>query len=48
VFVGLKMLVSYWVHPHIAVSLGVIVVVLAGSVVLSVVKDPNGRRATPP
>jgi tellurite resistance protein TerC len=41
VFVGLKMLVSYWIHPHIAVSLGVIIVVLAGSVVLSVVKDPK-------
>ena len=41
VFVGLKMLVAYWFHPHIAVSLGAIVVILAGSVVLSVVKDPK-------
>jgi tellurite resistance protein TerC len=40
VFVGLKMLASYWFHPHIAVSLGAIVLILAGSVVLSIVKDP--------
>jgi tellurite resistance protein TerC len=41
VFVGLKMLVSYWFHPHIAVSLGAIVVILAASVALSMVKDPK-------
>jgi tellurite resistance protein TerC len=40
VFVGLKMLVSYWFHPHIAISLGAIVVILAGSVALSLWKNP--------
>jgi len=44
VFVGLKMLVSYWFHPHIAISLGAIVVILAGSVALSLWKNPGAGR----
>ena len=44
VFVGLKMLVSYWFHPHIAISLGAIVVILAGSVTLSLWKNPGAGR----
>jgi tellurite resistance protein TerC len=44
VFVGLKMLVSYWFHPHIAISLGAIVVILAGSVALSLWKNPAKRE----
>ena len=45
VFVGLKMLVSYWFHPHIAISLGAIVVILAGSVTLSLWKNPGARSS---
>ncbi len=41
VFVGLKMLVSYWFHPHIAVSLGAIIVILAASMVLSIKRNPE-------
>ncbi len=41
VFVGLKMLGSYWFHLHIAVSLGAIVVILAGSILLSIRKNPK-------
>lgn len=40
-FVGLKMLVSYWIHPPILLSLGVIVGILAGSVVISIKRDPT-------
>lgn len=47
VFVGLKMLVSYWFHLHVAVALGSIVVILAASVVLSVLKERK-VRANPP
>ena len=38
VFVGAKMISSAWVHPHIALSLIVIVTVLAGSVALSLLR----------
>jgi len=42
VFVGAKMVYSYWHHLSIALSLSVIVVVLAGSVAASI------RWGTPP
>lgn len=45
VFVGLKMLASYWVHLPILLSLGVIVLTLAGAVVLSLRAAP---AAEPP
>jgi tellurite resistance protein TerC len=42
VLVGLKMVVSYWVHPPIGVSLGGIVLILAVSVAASLI---HARRA---
>jgi tellurite resistance protein TerC len=38
VFIGLKMSVSAWVHVNAAVSLGVVVALLGGSIVFSLVK----------
>ena len=52
VFVGLKMVLSEWVHPPITVSLGVILGILTLAVTLSLLKarrnDPSRRTAEPP
>lgn len=40
VFVGVKMIVAGWYHLPIGISLGVVALVLAGSVVLSLLKPP--------
>ncbi|MGH7499735.1 MAG: TerC family protein [Gemmatimonadales bacterium] len=45
VFVGTKMMLTHWVHLPIYVSLAVIVVVLAGSVVLSLRRTAREPRA---
>jgi tellurite resistance protein TerC len=48
-FVGGKMLVDYFdVHLHPAISLGTVVVVLAGSILLSVLIKPREADAAPP
>lgn len=39
-FVGLKMIVGHWYHLPIGISLGVIVAILAGSIVLSITRRP--------
>ena len=44
VFVGLKMVLAYWVHLHIAVSLAVIVGILGASVLVSLRRNPAARR----
>ena len=36
-FIGVKMLIMHWVHIPVAIALGVIAVVLAISVVLSII-----------
>lgn len=45
VFVGGKMALAAWVHPSISVSLGVIVLILTGSVVLSLRRSAREARA---
>ena len=45
IFVGLKMLLSEWVHLPILLSLGVIIVLLAAGIVLSLLRT---RRTAPP
>lgn len=45
VFVGGKMTLTHWVHLPIYVSLGVIVIVLVGSVVLSLYRTARQARA---
>jgi tellurite resistance protein TerC len=42
-FVGVKMLISEWVHIPIQLSLGVIVALLAGSIVISIFFDPKKK-----
>lgn len=41
VFIGLKMLVSHWVHLPIYITLGVVLAVLAISILASVLKRPS-------
>jgi tellurite resistance protein TerC len=43
-FVGCKMILSAWIHLPVGISLGVIASVLAGSILLSVVKLRQERR----
>jgi tellurite resistance protein TerC len=38
VFIGLKMSVSAWIHVNAALSLGVVVTLLGGSIVFSLMK----------
>jgi tellurite resistance protein TerC len=46
VFIGVKMVVSYWVHVPIGLSLGVIVLALAGGVLLSLLhRAPSAAPA---
>jgi tellurite resistance protein TerC len=40
VFIGIKMVLSHWMHPPIALSLGVIVLLLGGGVLLSLLRRP--------
>lgn len=49
-FVGVKMLLSAWVHPPVAVSLGVILATLTTAIVLSIRKGrrERGLVSTPP
>jgi predicted tellurium resistance membrane protein TerC len=46
-FVGVKMLLSHYWHPPIAVSLGVIVVTLAATVIASLKIPPSAELNTP-
>ena len=46
-FVGTKMLIENWVHVPILVSLGVIIVVLAGSIVASLIFPKPAEPDTP-
>ncbi len=43
-FVGLKMVLSYWIHLSIAASLAVILAILALAVLASIVKTRGARR----
>lgn len=45
VFVGGKMLVADWVKVPVVVSLGVVALLIGGSIVVSLVADRPGRRA---
>ncbi|MFN0181329.1 MAG: TerC/Alx family metal homeostasis membrane protein [Gemmatimonadales bacterium] len=40
-FVGLKMIVGHWFHLPIGISLAVIVSILAGSIIMSIVRRPT-------
>jgi tellurite resistance protein TerC len=46
-FIGVKMLISGWVHIPIGISLGIVVVVLGGSVVLSFLRPAKPQEDTP-
>jgi len=39
-FVGVKMLISSWIHIPIAVSLGIVALLLGGSIVFSILRPP--------
>jgi tellurite resistance protein TerC len=45
IFVGVKMVISEWVHIPVLISLAVIVVLVGGSIVASVVRTARLRRA---
>jgi predicted tellurium resistance membrane protein TerC len=47
VFVGVKMVVADWFKIPVLVSLAVIVLLVGGSIALSVVSNARSRRAPP-
>jgi tellurite resistance protein TerC len=48
IFVGVKMAIADWVHIPVLISLGVIVVLVGGSIALSLVKTSRAEPPEPP